>query len=434
MYFDPEYERMDRETLGDLQLERLQSTLTRVARNVPLYRRRFEEQDIDADDFRSLDDLRNLPFTTKQDLRDNYPYGLFAVPMREVVRIQASSGTTGKPTVVGYTRNDVRRWARLAARILTAGGVSRDDLVQVALHYGLFTGGLGFHYGCEELGASVIPASSGGTRRQVTVMQDYRTTALVCTPSYALHLADTMDEMGLNTNSLSLRYGLFGAEPWSEGMRREIEARLKVTATDNYGISELMGPGVAGECLERRGLHVNEDHFLFEVVDPGSGEPVAPGEVGELVVTTLTKEAFPLIRYRTGDLTRLLDGPCPCGRTFRRISRIIGRSDDMLIVRGVNVFPSQVEAVLLESEGLGPHYQIELSRGESHLDEATVLVEAAEESTATGSVMLQVEHVKKVEKRLASELGVSFKVRMVEPRSLARSEGKARRVVDKRSL
>ncbi len=434
MYFDPEYERMDRATLEGVQLERLQSTLNRVARNVPLYRRRFEDLGIDPDDFRSLDDVRRLPFTSKTDLRENYPYGLFAVPLREVVRLQASSGTTGKPTVVGYTRNDVRRWAGLTARLLVAGGVTRDDVVQVALNYGLFTGGLGFHYGCETLGASVIPASSGGSKRQVMVMQDYRTTALVCTPSYALHLADVMDEMGLNPTALSLRFGLFGAEPWTDAMRREIEERLHLSATDNYGISEVMGPGVAGECLEKNGLHVNEDHFLVEIVDPASGDPVAPGEVGELVLTTLTKEAFPVIRYRTGDLTRLLDGPCACGRTFCRIGRLIGRTDDMITVRGINVFPSQVEAILLDVEGAEPHYQIILERDASHLDVATVLVEAEEEAIVSGSISTQQEMIRKIERRLSSELSVSFKVRLVEPRSIPRSEGKAQRVVDRRGL
>ena len=437
MYYDPEYERMDRDTLEGVQLERLQSTLNRVARNVPLYRTRFDEMGFEPDDVRTLDDLAKLPFTTKADLRENYPYGLFAVPLREVVRLQASSGTTGKPTVVGYTKNDVARWAGLAARLLVAGGVTRDDLVQVAFHYGLFTGGFGFHYGCEALGASVIPASSGGSKRQVMVMQDYRTTALVCTPSYALHLADVMDEMGVNPNALSLRFGLFGAETWSEAMRREIEQRLKLTATDNYGISEVMGPGVAGECLERNGLHLNEDHFLAEIVDPDTGAPLPPGEKGELVLTTLTKEAFPVIRYRTGDLTRFIDGPCPCGRTLRRIDRIIGRTDDMLTVRGINVFPSQVEAILLEvihgQGGAQPHYQIVIERDESHLDQAQVLVEAEEEAIVSGSIGAQQELIRKIERRLSSDLGVAFKVRLVEPRSLERSEGKANRVLDKRA-
>ncbi len=434
MIFEPEYECMPRAELAQLQLERLQATLTRVARNVPLYRARFEAAGIDPDEFRSLDDVKRLPFTTKADIRDNYPYGLFAVPLREVVRLQASSGTTGKPTVVGYTKNDVKRWARMAARLLAAGGVTKDDLVQVALTYGLFTGGFGFHYGAETLGASVIPASSGGTKRQIMIMQDYRTTVLICTPSYALNLADTMDEMGVNANSLSLRWGLFGAESWSEGMRQEIESRLKLTATDNYGISEVMGPGVAGECLEKNGLHVNEDHFLLEVVHPASGEAVAPGEVGELVLTSLTKEAFPVIRFRTGDLTRLLPGVCPCGRTLARIGRLLGRTDDMLIIRGVNVFPSQVEAILTEVEGVQPHYLIVVDRGPDHLDTATVQVEADPRLFVDDRVGAQEEIIRRLQKRLSSELGVSFAVKLVEPKSLTRSEGKARRVVDKRSI
>ncbi|WP_449243233.1 phenylacetate--CoA ligase family protein [Desulfovibrio sp.] len=431
MYWQADCECMNRSDLEMVQLERLQSTLTRVARNVPLYSRRFAELGLDPDQIRSLDDVRRLPFTTKADVRDNYPYGLFAVPLREVVRLQASSGTTGKPTVVGYTKGDVRRWSELVARVLTAGGVTKDDVVQIALNYGLFTGGFGFHYGAERIGASVIPSSSGNTRRQIMIMQDYRATALICTPSYALHLADALAEMGVGRNDLTLRVGLFGAEPWSEPMRREIEERLGVQATDNYGISEVMGPGIAGECLERRGLHINEDHFLAEIVDPESGEPVAPGETGELVLTTLTKEAFPVVRYRTGDLTRLIDEPCACGRTFRRMARIPGRADDMLIIRGVNVFPSQVEAILLESGLAGPHYQIVLDR-EDRMDKATVLVEAPE-SFCTDRIS-ESQGVIETLRRKLDELGVSFDVRLVEPKTLERAEGKAKRVLDRRTL
>ncbi|HBE94923.1 MAG TPA: phenylacetate--CoA ligase, partial [Desulfovibrio sp.] len=338
MYWQADCECMSREDLELVQLERLQATLSRVARNVPFYRKKFVDLNLDPDQIRSLDDVRRLPFTTKDDVRENYPYGLFAVPLREVVRLQASSGTTGKPTVVGYTKGDVRRWSELVARVLVAGGVTKDDVVQIALNYGLFTGGFGFHYGAERIGASVIPISSGNTRRQIMIMEDYRATALICTPSYALHLADTLASQGVERNQLTLRVGLFGAEPWSEPMRREIEDRLGILATDNYGISEVMGPGIAGECLERQGLHINEDHFLAEIIDPESGEPVAPGQPGELVLTTLTKEAFPVVRYRTGDLTRLIDEPCRCGRTFRRMARVPGRADDMLIIRGINVF------------------------------------------------------------------------------------------------
>jgi len=418
---------MDREELEQLQLERLEATLNRVARNVPLYRKRFGEVGFDPDGFRSADDLRGLPFTTKQDLRDQYPYGLFAVPLRDVVRLHGSSGTTGMPTVVGYTRNDIRRWSDVMARILVAGGVTKDDVVQVAFHYGFFTGGFGLHQGAERLGASVIPMSSGHTRRQIRLMQDFKTTALVSTPSYALMVADTMIELGVNRNALSLRWGLFGAEPWTDSMRREIEEKLKITATDNYGLSEVMGPGVAGECLEKDGLHVNEDHFLVEVVHPETLAPLWPGETGELVITTLTREAFPLVRYRTRDLASLLPGPCPCGRTLVRMSRVKGRTDDVLIIKGVNVFPSQIEAVLFEIEGTEPHYQIVIDR-KGALDEATVRVEVAGDAAATDRPHLR----EAIRRRLHSELDISVEVELLDPRALERFEGKATRVVDRR--
>src|SRR5574341_936136 len=358
MYWQPESECMDREELAQLQLERLESTLSRVYMNVPFYRKKFDEIGFNPDELRSLDDLRKLPFTTKNDLRENYPYGLFAVPLREVVRVHASSGTTGMSTVVGYSRNDIKTWSNLVARILAAGGIPKDDVIQIAFNYGLFTGAFGLHYGAERLGASVIPISSGNTKRQIKIMQDFKTTALVSTPSYALLIAETVREMGIPRSALSLKYGLFGAEPWSERMRVEIQDTLGIVATDNYGLSEIIGPGVAGECLERNGMHLNEDHFLVEVVDPETLAPVPAGEQGELVITTLTKEAFPMIRYRTRDLTRILPGRCPCGRTGRRIARIAGRTDDMLIIKGVNVFPSQIEKLLFEIEGTEPHYQI----------------------------------------------------------------------------
>jgi len=432
MFFEQEKECMPREALEQLQLERLQATLSRVARSVPLYRRRFAEHGVDPDDFRSLEDLQRLPFTTKQDIRDNYPYGLFAVPLRDVVRLHSSSGTTGKPIVVGYTGNDLNRWSAMVARILVMGGICRDDVVQIAFHYGMFTGGFGLHAGAERLGASVIPSSGGNARKQVMIMQDYRTTALCCTPSYALHLADTMEEMGVNPNALHLKRGLFGAEAWSEAMREEIQERLKITATDNYGISEVMGPGVAGECLVRQGLHVNEDHFLFEIVHPETGEPVPDGEVGELVITTLTKEAFPMVRFRTGDLTRMIAEPCSCGRTFRRIARIIGRTDDMLIIRGVNVFPLQVESILFGMEGAEPHYQIVLER-EGRLDTATVFLEVSE-NLLFDRMRVAREALEQIKRRLASELGVSMEVVFVGRKTLERTDGKIRRVVDRRQL
>ncbi len=432
MYWEPENECMDRDELAQLQLERLEATLNRVYLNVPFYRKKFDELKIDIDGIRSVEEIRQLPFTTKNDLRDNYPYGLFAVPLREVVRIHASSGTTGMSTVVGYTRNDLKTWSNLVARVLTAGGITKDDVVQIAFGYGLFTGGFGIHYGAEKIGASVIPISSGNTSRQIKIMQDFKTTALICTPSYALLIADTIREMNINTSSLSLKYGLFGAEPWSESMRREIEQKLKIVATDNYGLSEVMGPGVAGECLERNGLHINEDHFLVEIINPETLEPAKPGEVGELVITTLTKEAFPVIRFRTRDLTRVISEPCPCGRKFRRMNRVMGRTDDMLIIKGVNVFPSQIEAVLFDIEGTEPHYQIIVER-KGALDSVKVLVEASE-SIFFDEMKKQNELIELIKRRLAAELGIGVDVRLVEKKTLERSEGKAKRVVDMRKL
>jgi phenylacetate-CoA ligase len=430
--WDKEKECMSREDLEQVQLERLQSTLYRVGTHVPFYRNKFFEMKLDYESFNSLEDLRQLPFTTKQDLRENYPYGLFAVPLRDVVRIHSSSGTTGMATVVGYTRNDINNWSNLVARILTAAGVGADDVIQIAFGYGLFTGGFGLHYGAEKLGASVIPISAGNTRRQIQIMQDFKTTALVCTPSYALKIADVMMDMGVNPSGMSLKYGLFGAEPWSERMRLEINDRLGIVATDNYGLSEVMGPGVAGECLECNGLHVNEDHFLVEVLDPKTLEPVEPGEIGEMVITTLTKEAFPVIRYRTRDLTRLLVEPCPCGRTTHRIERITGRTDDMLIIKGVNVFPTQIESILFEIEGTQPHYNLVVER-EGHEDQVTILVEVVE-SIFFDEMKKQRTIVELIKKRLASELGVGVAVKLVEERSLERFNGKGNRVIDKREL
>ncbi len=432
MYWQPESECMDRDELEQLQLERLESTLSRVYMNVPFYRKKFDAIKFNPDDLRSLDDIRRLPFTTKNDLRDNYPYGLFAVPLREVVRVHASSGTTGMATVVGYSRNDIKTWSNLVARVLTAGGITKDDVIQISFNYGLFTGAFGLHYGAERVGASVIPISSGNTKRQIKIMQDFKTTALVGTPSYAMLIADTMMEMGINRNSLSLKYGLFGAEPWSDAMRNELEDKLKITATDNYGLSEVMGPGVAGECLERTGLHIAEDHFLIELIDPETLEPVKPGDVGELVVTTLTKEAFPVIRYRTRDLARILPGTCPCGRTMRRMTRVMGRTDDMLIIRGVNVFPQQIETVLFEIEGIAPHYQIVIDRTGA-LDETTVNVEVSEQ-IFFDEMKKQSELKETIKKRLASELGISVEVKLVEKKTLERFEGKAKRVIDNRKF
>jgi phenylacetate-CoA ligase len=412
-YWQPDCECMDREELEQHQLEGLQATLSRVARTVPFYRARFEAIGFDPDDLRSTADLRRLPFTEKRDLMDAYPYGLLAVPLREVVRLHGTGGSGSTAIVMGYTRNDIKTWSNLMARMLVAGGVTKDDVLQITFDYGLFTGAFGVHFGAERLGASVIPISSGNTKRQIKIMQDFETTALVSTPSYALHLVEAMQAMRVNTNALALKRVLVGGEPWSEATRRRIQEGLNVTATDNYAVSELMGPGIGGECLERNGLHVNEDHFLVEVVDPRTLAPVPPGERGELVVTTLTKEAFPIVRFRTRDLTSLMVDPCPCGRTSVRIRRIEARTDDMLIIKGVNVFPAQVQAVLRDLDGHeAPRHQIVIERRHA-LDEATVLVEVSQ-SVFFDEVKLQAEFRETVRRRLASELGVSFEVKLVQ--------------------
>ncbi len=432
MIWQEKAECMERGELEALQLARLQQTLQRVATRVPFYRNAFREKNLDVAKVSSLAHLRDFPFTLKQDLRDNYPYGMFAVPLREVVRVHSSSGTTGMATVVGYSRQDIETWSDLVGRILCGAGVTADDVVQIAFGYGLFTGGFGLHYGAERVGASVIPISAGNTKRQIQIMKDFKTTALVCTPSYALKMADVMMDMGINPSGLSLRYGLFGGEPWSEGMRKEINERLGIIATDNYGLSEIMGPGVAGECQQCNGLHINEDHFLVEVLDPETLEPVAPGEVGELVITTLTKEAFPVIRYRTRDLTRLLPEPCPCGRTLTRMHRVMGRTDDMLIIKGVNVFPTQIEAVLFDIEGTEPHYRLIVDR-ENNEDRLTVMVEVVE-SIFFDAMKKQRILVETIKKRLASEVGVGVEVKLVEERTLERFEGKGARVIDNRKF
>ena len=432
MYWQKQEECRPRAELEKLQLERLKNTLTRVATNVPFYRNQFQKLGLNPENIKSLEDIRNYPFTLKQDLRDNYPYGLFAVPLRDVVRLHSSSGTTGNATVVGYSREDIVTWSNLVARILCSAGLTPNDVIQIAFGYGLFTGGFGLHYGAERLGASVIPISAGNTRRQIQIMQDFKTTALVCTPSYALKLADTMMDMGINPNGLSLRFGLFGAEPWSEEMRQEINERLGIKASDNYGLSEVMGPGVAGECEEFHGQHINEDHFLVEILDPQTLEPVKPGDVGEVVITTLTKEAFPMIRYRTRDLTRMITEPCPCGRTFHRLDRFVGRSDDMLIIRGVNVFPLQVESAIFRIDGTQPHYQIIVDRKDNQ-DICTVKVEVSE-SYFFDEMRKQRTFVDGIKKSLAAELGLSIDVKLVEERSLERFEGKAKRVIDNRTL
>ena len=433
MIYDVEFETLPREALEAIQLRRLQATLERVHAMVPFYREQFQKAGVTPADIKSLGDLQRLPFTTKQDLRDSYPYGLFAVPMDNVVRIHASSGTTGKVTVVGYTARDINTWAELMARSLVAGGAGRGDIIHNAYGYGLFTGGLGVHYGAERLGASVIPISGGNTKRQVVIMKDFGPTILTCTPSYALYLAEVAAEMGIDFKTLKFKSGIFGAEPWSEAMRGEIEKKLHLAAIDIYGLSEVIGPGVAVECIEaKKGLHIFEDHFIPEIIDPATGEVLPHGQMGELVFTSITKEAFPVIRYRTRDITSLYPEPCICGRSHIRMGRVSGRSDDMLIIRGVNVFPSQIESVLMEVQGVEPHYQLVVDR-EGNLDILTVMVELGEQAFSDEVKKLQ-DLEKKIGRNIKDYLGVSAKVKLVEPKTIARSEGKAQRVIDKRKL
>jgi phenylacetate-CoA ligase len=433
MIRDIENETMPREDLRALQLQRLQAIVERVYHLVPFYRRRLDAAGVKPGDIRTLDDLKRLPFTTKQDIRDNYPFGLFASPMAQIVRLHASSGTTGKPTPVAYTQRDLDTWSELMARTIACAGAHRGDIIHIGYGYGLFTGGLGFHYGAERLGAAVIPVSGGQTRRQVMLIQDFGPTVLCCTPSFALYLAEVAGEMGVNFKDTKLRVGIFGAEPWSEAMRQEIENRLSLDALDIYGLSEIIGPGVAVECIEaKKGLHLFEDHFLPEIIDPHTLEPVAPGEMGELVITPLTKEAFPLLRYRTRDVTSLDYAPCACGRTMARMQRIRGRSDDMLIIRGVNVFPSQIESVLMETPGVAPHYQLIVDR-EGQLDTLEVQVEV-DEGMFSDEVKKMEALAKSIQRQIKDYFTVSVKVKLVEPRTIPRSEGKAQRVIDKRKI
>jgi phenylacetate-CoA ligase len=433
MIRDIENETRPREELRALQLQRLQAVVARVYHLVPFYRRRLDEAGVKPEDIRTLDDLHRIPYTTKQDIRDNYPFAMFAAPMDQIVRIHASSGTTGKPTPVAYTQRDIDMWAEMMARTLAAGGAHAGDIVHVSYGYGLFTGGLGAHYGAERLGAAVIPVSGGQTRRQVMLIQDFGPTVLCCTPSFALYLAEVGQEMGVDFAKSKLRVGIFGAEPWSDAMRTEIEARLHLDALDIYGLSEILGPGVAIECVEaKRGLHIFEDHFLPEIINPVTLEPLPPGEPGELVITTITKEAFPLLRYRTRDITSLDYAPCKCGRTIARIGRLQGRSDDMLIIRGVNVFPSQIESVLMETKGVAPHYQLIVDR-EGQLDTLEVAVEV-DEAVFSDEVKAMQALAKGIERKIKDYFTVSVKVKLVEPRTIPRSEGKAVRVIDRRKL
>jgi phenylacetate-CoA ligase len=432
MIFDMELETLPRDELEALQLQRLQRQCDRVYANVAFYRRAFDEAGVKPGDIKSLKDLHLLPFTEKQDLRNHYPFGLFAVPKDNVVRIHASSGTTGKASVAGYTQRDIANWATMMARCLTAAGASRRDIIHVAYGYGLFTGGLGAHYGAEKLGATTVPVSGGGTRRQATLLRDFGATVLCCTPSYSLVLYEAALEAGIDFKELPLRIGVFGAEPWTDIMRKDIETKMGITAIDIYGLSEVMGPGVAIECAEaQHGAHLMEDHFLCEIIDPDTGEVLPPGGTGELVITTLTKEAQPLIRYRTRDITRIDYTPCKCGRTFARMFRVQGRSDDMLIIRGVNVFPSQIESILLENEGISPYYQLVVKR-EGNLDTLDVRVEVDDKLFSDEIKKLQ-RLEGKIQKNIKDFLGVTAQVKLVEPRSIERSEGKAKRILDLRN-
>lgn len=430
MFWDKDIETAPRSELESLQSYRLSVTVRHVYENVPFYKELFDKKGLKPEDIKSIKDLKKLPFTVKQDLRDQYPYGLFAVNLDKVVRIHASSGTTGKQTVVGYTDRDIEIWAEIAARALTAAGGAAKDFVHVSYGYGLFTGGMGMHYGAERMKATAIPASVGNTKRQIQIMQDFGSSILCCTPSYALFLAETMDEMNIDKASLKLKAGVFGAEPWTEEMRKEIESKLGIKAYDIYGLSEIMGPGVAFECCDQSGMHINEDHFIPEIIDPDTLEPLPDGEQGELVFTCITKEALPLIRYRTKDIAVLTREKCACGRTLVKMTKPMGRSDDMLIIRGVNVFPSQIESVLLDIKDVSPHYQIIVDR-KNNLDTLDILVEMSQDMDFD-AVRLVEDKEHQIKAAVESTLSISANIKLVEPKTIARSEGKAKRVIDKR--
>ncbi len=432
MIWNEKIECASREEMRIIQSERLRDTVRRIYHNVPYYRSKMQEAGLTPADIQNIEDIRKLPFTKKTDLRDNYPFGLFTVPMSEIVRLHASSGTTGKPTVVGYTRKDIQMWAEVVTRSLCMAGVHQNDIVQIAYGYGLFTGGLGIHYGSENLGASVIPISGGNTTKQIQLMEDFGSSVLCCTPSYALNIAEVMKERNVDKKNLKLRVGIFGAEPWSEAMRREIESKLGIKAIDIYGLSEIVGPGVSCECEYQAGMHINEDHFYPEIIDPETLQPVADGEIGELVFSTITKEGIPLLRYRTRDLTRLIYDKCECGRTLVRMEKCKGRSDDMLIIRGVNVFPSQVESVLLEISEVEPHYVLIVDR-EGTLDMMTIMVEVQEQFFSDEVKKLQ-ELRMKITRKIESVLGISVNIKLVEPKTIERTAGKAQRVIDNRKI
>ncbi len=421
---------MPQKERAELQLQRLKGAV-KQALKLDFYQKKFAESGLEEDCIKSLDDLRRLPLTTKQDLREYYPFGFFAVPRKDLVRIHASSGTTGKPTFVGYTKNDLELWSELCARFLVAGGLTPDQIAQVSFGYGLFTGGFGLHYGIEKVGAAIIPASSGNTQRQILLLKDAQVNTLICTPSYALNLAETVNAMDLK-GKLALKFAHFGGEPWTEEMRTAVERDLGITAWNNYGLSEIIGPGVSGECACRNGMHLQEDHFIVECLNPQTLDPVDEGEEGELVITALSKEACPILRYRTRDLARIYSDPCPCGRTTRRMSRVRGRSDDMMIIRGVNVFPTQIEEALLHVDGTTPNFIIELYRP-NNLDEATVKVELRPEEFSDKMEAMQKLH-DRISREISAVTGIHFKVELVEPNSLERFTGKAKRVADYRNI
>jgi len=427
--WNEEYETMPRDELSQLQLERLQQTLSRVYRRVSYYKNLFDKIDFNPFDVSSLDDLKKIPYTTKETLRLAYPYDMFAVPLREVVRMQSTSGTTGQPLIVGYTKNDTEHWAELTARVLTAAGVTKDDIIQISFPYGLFTGGIGFHYGAEKIGASVIPGSSADIEDQLLIMRDYRTTVCVCAPTFAAQICETMEAKDITPSELSIKTTLFGAEPWSESFRREIEEKLSITAYDNYGLTEIMGPGVSFECSQKSGLHIPEDHFIPEIIDPRTGETLRYGEKGELVITTITKEAYPLIRYRTGDLTTISNSPCPCGRTSVKMARVFERIDDMIILNGKNIFPSQFEQILTDIIGKTPNYQLIIDKKDS-LDDIEVQIEISQDIFFDEMKRLT-EIERKIRKEIEERLDVIPSVKFIEPRTIKRGM-KKRKVIDKR--
>jgi phenylacetate-CoA ligase len=430
MIWNEYIETAERDKLKEIQSERFNKMIERIYYNVPFYRNKLQREGLEPGDIKNIDQLKDLPLTTKDDLRDNYPFGLFTVPQGEIVRLHASSGTTGKPTVVGYTRNDIQLWSEVVARSLTMAGITKSDIIQVAYGYGLFTGGLGIHYGAEKVGASVIPISGGNTKKQLQLMIDFGSTALACTPSYAAFLGESLAKEGIDRKRIKLKAGIFGAEPWTNELRRQVESLLGLKAYDIYGLSEIIGPGVSMECEHQSGMHIYEDHFIPEIINPETLEVLPYGEVGELVFTTITKEAMPLLRYRTRDLTRLCIDKCACGRTLVRMEKCMGRSDDMLIIRGVNVFPSQVESVLLEMSEASPHYQMVVNR-EDNLDVLEINVEVNDEFWSDEIKVLESLR-KKIQQNIASILGINAKINLVEPQTITRFEGKAQRVIDNR--